>query len=64
MSDTATLANIKWHIRPCPECSGTGLRIRQFTSMRATTDRSKRVVTTCRDCEGKGVMRQLTSFKT
>lgn len=48
MSDTATLASIKWHIRECPDCRGTGLRIRQFTSMRATTDRSKRVVTTCR----------------
>lgn len=61
MSDTATLANIKWHIRSCPECNGTGLRIRSFTSMRATT--SKRVVTTCRDCEGRGIQRQLGSFQ-
>lgn len=64
MSDTATLASIKWHIRPCPECNGTGLRIRSFTSSRATTDRSKRIATTCRACNGKGVMRQLTPFQT
>lgn len=60
---TAQLNGIKWHIRECPECSGTGLRIRSFTSSRATTDRSKRIATTCRECDVRGINRQLGPFQ-
>lgn len=60
---TATLAGIKWHIRPCGECSGTGLRFREFVSNRATKVRSNRVALTCRACNGRGIQRQRGPFQ-
>lgn len=58
---TAQLANIKWHIRPCGECNGTGLRVRM---LQHRGSKLHRVAITCRDCEGRGIKRQLTNFKT
>lgn len=58
---TSQLNNIKWHIRPCPDCNGTGLRVRMLQNRGS---KRHRVAMTCRDCDGKGIKRQLTSFKT
>lgn len=57
----AQLANIKWHIRPCRECNGTGLRFRMLQHRGSNRNR---VAITCRGCEGRGIKRQLTNFRT